>query len=266
MGDVDMTKAWFLTVVVLAAGVALWLVANDRRVVAAGNAPVLVELFTSEGCSSCPPADRLLQDLDKSQPVPGAELIVLSEHVDYWNNIGWKDPYSSSFLTPRPNAYCDHFKLNSVYTPQMVVDGSAEFVGNDSGRAKKECQQASAGQKVAVTITGIVVDGGALRAHIETGALPPAAPRNAEVYAVVALNHAESQVSPGENSGRRLSHVAVVQSLTKLGAFDNGKGFAQDVTLKLNSKTKTNDLRVIAFVQEPGPGKVLGAALEKVQK
>jgi hypothetical protein len=261
-----MNKASFLAIAIVSVAATAWLYASRSQDAAAENSPVLVELFTSEGCSSCPPADRLLQDLDKSQPVPGAELIVLSEHVDYWNNIGWKDPYSSQFFTQRQNAYSDHFNLNSVYTPQMVVDGSAEFVGNDSGRAKKECQQASAGQKVPVRITGIGLDGGSLRAHIETDALPQTASRNADVYAVVALNHAESQVAAGENSGRRLTHVAVVQSFTKLGALDKSKGFAQDVHLKLEPKVDTNNLRVIAFVQETGPGKVLGAALEKVQK
>ena len=141
------------------------------------------------------------------------------------------------FFTQRQNAYSDHFNLNSVYTPQMVVDGSAEFVGNDSGRAKKECQQASAGQKLPVRITGIGFDGGALRAHIEADALPESAPKNADVYAVIALNHAESQVSAGENSGRRLTHVGVVKALTKLGALDKSKGFAQDVHSQTRSQS-----------------------------
>jgi hypothetical protein len=231
------------------------------------SSPVVVELFTSEGCSSCPPADALLQQLDRSQPVAGAQLIVLSEHVDYWNHIGWTDPYSSRFFSDRQSVYSERFGLGSVYTPQMVIDGTTEFVGNDSRLASQAAQKALALQKVSVRISGISLDSpNTLRAHVEADALPETSKaRKAEVYFVVALNHAESQVLRGENGGRRLTHAGVVQSLTKVGSLEVGKNFSQDVRVKLDSRTDLTNLRVIAFVQQAGQRQVLGAALEKVK-
>jgi len=228
--------------------------------------PVLVELFTSEGCSSCPPADRLLQDLDGQQPVPGASLIVLSEHVDYWNHDGWKDPFSSSLLTDRQNSYVAHFGLGSAYTPQMVVDGATEFVGNSRKSARASIERALTVNKTEVRLSSISVDGTTLRAHVDAAVLPAHGPSHAEVFVVVALNHAESQVLAGENGGHRLTHVGVVRSLTKIGSVDTKKSFDADVRLALNPSDNPANLRVIAFVQASGPGKVLGAAVQPVSR
>jgi hypothetical protein len=222
--------------------------------------PVLVELFTSEGCSSCPPADKFLQTLD-GQPIPGADLIVLSEHVDYWNHIGWKDPYSASFYSQRQSAYAKRFGLDSVYTPQIVVDGTSEFVGSNSGQADKAFRRALGIPKIPVHLSSISADtSNTLRAHLETGTLDSSfGAQEADVYVAVALNRAESQVSAGENSGHRLAHVAVVKSLTKIGALKQGQVLTQDVQLKLELGSDPRSLRLIAFVQEPRQGRVLGA-------
>jgi hypothetical protein len=260
-----------LTVIVFttaAAFLAAFLFAENSapRSVANANSltPVVVELFTSEGCSSCPPADLLLQKLDK-QPIPGAQLIVLSEHVDYWNHIGWTDPFSSAAYSERQNTYGNRLRLESVYTPQMVVDGSDEFVGNDSHEATKAFEKAAANTKVPVRISGATIEGNIVKAHLETDALP-AQSKKADLVFVVALNHAESQVARGENSGQHLTHVAVVRALVKAGSLSKGQSFSQDVSAKIESGVDPSQLRVIAFLQESGQGRILGASVTQLSK
>ena len=227
----------------------------------AGRIPVVVELFTSEGCSSCPPADAFLQKLDR-QPLAGAELIVLSEHVDYWNHIGWKDPYSARFYSDRQSTYAKRFDLDGPYTPQMVVDGSSEFVGSDPELARKAFSKALAGQKIPVRLSAISVGAGnTLQAHVDVGAVPS----DAEVVVAVALNHAESQVLHGENGGRTLTHTAVVRAMVKIGTAARGQAFARDAQIKLEPGLSRENLRVIAFAQEVRQGKVLGAAVAPVE-
>ncbi len=115
--------------------------------------PVLVELFTSEGCSSCPPADELLANLAKSQPVAGALVIPLSEHVDYWNHLGWSDPYSSRLFSERQSAYAAAFRNSGVYTPQAVVDGGVELVGSDQSKMQSAIASAAREPKLHVVVT-----------------------------------------------------------------------------------------------------------------
>ncbi|HTW57850.1 MAG TPA: DUF1223 domain-containing protein [Terriglobales bacterium] len=227
--------------------------------------PVVVELFTSEGCSSCPPADAFLEKLDAGQPLPGAKLIVLSEHVDYWDHDGWKDPNSSALLTERQDSYERALGESTPYTPQLIVDGTSEMHLGDAQQVETTLRKAATTPKVAVRITDVKIDGGAdagiVRAHVDTDV--NSGPRNADVYAVVALNRVESQVLRGENGGRHLTHVAVVQQLTKIGKLAKGKAFSQDIQLKLKPGTDPANIRLVVFVQEPGPGRVLGAGMRK---
>jgi len=245
---------------------AAWLgMPGAQKVILTGGAhpaPVLVELFTSEGCSDCPPADALLAELD-AQSVPGAQAIVLSEHVDYWNYIGWTDPYSSHSYSERQSAYDNHFGLSTVYTPQMVVDGTQEFVGSDVSRARAALEKAEAGVKIPVRISHLRFENRtALRATVEAGPLPESSPK-AGVFVVVALNRAESAVARGENAGRHLTHVAVVRNLLKVSDLNPGATFSKEVSVKVENGVDPGNVRLIAFVQEPGPGRVLGAAVEK---
>jgi hypothetical protein len=245
--------------VVAAAGLLITLMSSRSAGDTATEKPVLVELFTSEGCSSCPPADALLRTLDSTQPVPGVQLIVLEEHVDYWDDQGWKDTYSSHVFTVRQQIYADRLHREGPYTPQMVVDGSLEFVGSDREKADQAFEKARALPKVTIKISSVKIENGNLRAHIETDALPS----QGEVFLALALEHAQSQVLHGENGGHRLEHVAVLRNLVGVEKAAKGTIFSKDVSVVLSAPGQP--YRVIAFVQEPKQGKILGAAVERFQ-
>jgi len=204
----------------------------------------------------------MLAKLDRLQPVAGAHVIVLEEHVDYWNHDGWMDKYSSSALTARQTEYVARFKLNDDYTPQMVVDGATQFNGSDAKAAVKAIEEARGKPKVGVRLSAFSVDGKLARVHVEADELTAAAgARKADVYVVVALDKAESQVLRGENKGRDLKHVAVALAVNKVGTVNQGEAFRREVTVKLPSSVEAGNLRVIAFVQKGDSGEVIGSAL-----
>lgn len=223
--------------------------------------PVLAELFTSEGCSSCPPADALLETLDRTQPFTGAKLVVLSEHVDYWNGLGWEDPFSSRQFTERQSTYARRFGLDGAYTPQLVINGQFQMVGSDSRAAAGAVAKAAAGEKAEVRIVSVKRDGAT--AEITVAATPLPKSHRADLWIALAGDRYSSNVRHGENGGRTLNHVSVVHVLRNTGNIPAAGG-SHTVALALRPEW-TKSLRVIAFLQEPVQGRVLGAAMAMVK-
>jgi hypothetical protein len=227
--------------------------------------PVLLELFTSEGCSSCPPADRLLALLDQKQPVPGADLIVLSEHVDYWDRLGWKDPFSSSLFTARQQEYSYRLHGEGVYTPQLVVDGRFGFVGSDGHKAASAIQEAMREPKIPIAMSNVTRDGNQVTVHIEVPAADSGLKSGRGVlYIAVADNRAESQVASGENAGRSLAHVGVARVLKQLATIDLGAATTRNVMLAIQPGAEANGSRLVAFIQDTKTGRVLAVTAQKL--
>jgi hypothetical protein len=217
---------------------------------------VVVELFTSEGCSSCPPADELLGHLRQDLSAKNIQVIPLGFHVDYWNSLGWKDRFSSAEFTQRQEQYTRALKVDGPYTPEMVVDGELEFVGNDASQAQRTIRQ-QAGQLETAQVK--IAPAGADQLIIQVKG--PAAPSggNALVMLAITEDNLSTQVGSGENGGRTLHHAAVVRELREIGMLHNG-AIETTVPLKLEKEWKRNDLRAVVFVQQGPSGKIEGAA------
>ncbi len=244
-------------------GVASSFAADGKEVPADANAPgaastpVLVELFTSEGCSSCPPADALLSRLGRTQPVHGADIIALEEHVDYWDSLGWKDPFSSQAATTRQNEYGQAFGGRQVYTPQMVVDGRTEFVGSSDTDALRAIRVAAKERKPAVQLSWEAGETLSIRVDPLGGATHAV---GQQLILVVAENMLHSDVKRGENSGRALEHNGVVRQLLQVGKIDAAPaGFSSRVAVHLDHEWNRANLRAVVFVQERDSRHVLAA-------
>jgi hypothetical protein len=227
---------------------------------AAVRTPVVLELFTSEGCSSCPPADQLLAELDRKQPAEGVDLIVLSEHVDYWNQQGWADPYSSELFSARQQKYATLLHSGDIYTPQAVVDGQTQAIGSRAAAVGAAIQKAARQPKIPITLAAARREE-KIEVHVQWAGMEKLGDEVA-VYLALAQNEAESQVRAGENSGRMLKHVAVVRKITVIGTLTASVPFSKDSSLSVNPKW--GGVRVIAFLQERTSGRIIGAAQQKL--
>src|SRR5262245_15836212 len=224
---------------------------------------VLVELFTAEGCSTCPPADKLLDAMIASQPASGVLIVGLGEHVDYWDRLGWKDRFSSAAFTRRQQLYADRFKSENVYTPQMVVDGQTAFVGSEVDAARRAIERASTTPHGVVRIeldTSVTA-----RVAISATAreLPPSDERSDVIVALVE-DGLRTDVKRGENKGRTLTHAAVVREMATAGeAAEDGAAVRADV--KIQPDWQRERLRAVAFVQERKSRRVLAVAAAPLQ-
>lgn len=221
--------------------------------------PVLVELFTSEGCSDCPPADALLAELDAKQPVVGAEAIVLSEHVTYWNHLGWRDPFSLDVATQRQENYVRQLGLDSAYTPQAVVDGVIQFVGSDGRAMLAAVTKAAAKPKMSLAIENARWDHGVVRFAVRGEKVS-----GMNIVAVVAANATHSEVARGENAGRTLHHTAVVRVLKEM---DGGVADGRPLSIGLSGPVSGADgeMRLVVFATESRDGRVIAAAEQRLR-
>ena len=219
---------------------------------ATAQTPVVIELFTSEGCSSCPPADALLVELGRKNPPAGTQLILLGEHVDYWNYIGWTDRFSSAAFSERQNDYAKQLHLATVYTPQMVIDGHLQLVGNGAAEVYRDISKAAADPKPAqVSLRWESPQ----KLHI---AVQTPAGERPKVLLAITEDGLSTAIGKGENSGRTLQHAAVVRQLREVGKVVNGQ-FEANVDIAAHPDWNPAKLKAVVLVQQP-TGKILGAA------
>jgi len=223
--------------------------------------PVLVELFTSEGCSSCPSADVVLARLDREQPVPNADIIVLSEHVDYWDSLGWKDRFSSPDFTQRQKDYQTLFSLSDVHTPQIIINGSVQLNGTDAEETQKAIEQAAVTNAVPLQFTGVQVHGDVITFTLLGDR--PATPGYVNVYAALVDPADTTKVLAGENKGRTLRHAGVVRKLVLVGSSWRTKALGKRPFMLQANLPGTpgilDGMRLVVFVQIKHIGPVQGA-------
>jgi hypothetical protein len=227
---------------------------SATRAALPGDIPVVVELFSSEGCSSCPPADAYLAELDRAQPVDGVSVIALEEHVDYWDELGWRDPFAQPVFGPRQRQYASTLSDHRVFTPEIVIDGRAISDG-DPDKAARDMQAARRGPRAHV-----LLERKGDRVSVVVSDMPTGTgDATAEVWFAVTERGLSTRVERGENAGRVLAHGPVVRVLRKLGPVTAG-AFRSDTPLGLDATWNPTALRAVAFVQRVGSREIVGAS------
>ncbi|MBB1642956.1 thioredoxin family protein [Sphingobacterium sp. UME9] len=207
----------------------------------------VVELFTSEGCWSCPPADELIAKLEKDNL--NKKLYIMAFHVDYWDHQGWKDRFSKSSFTERQKQYATWMNLSTLYTPQMVINGKQEMVGSETGKVISGIQSAMLKQHTETLALKVLKAEGK---NIQIAYVSSSSSKNSDILVALVQKHASSQVSAGENAGKALSHVQVVRELKSMGTK------AQD-SFSFKLPETGHAWEIIAFEQDKKSGEILAA-------
>jgi hypothetical protein len=231
------------------------------------HSTVLIELFTSEGCSSCPPADDVLSDLIRNQPIPNVTIVGFGEHVDYWDNLGWRDVFSAPAFTDRQSDYEKQvFRTGSIYTPQAIVDGRFQLVGSDSAGLRKTILNAAKAVKATVDLGVQTSSASDWLAQVKVNIPSELTAHALDVVAVVVERNLATKVQRGENGGRVLKHGAVARAFVSVGAIKAPeRTFSKNVTLHVDSGWKRSDLQVVALVQDRATKAIVGAAVGSPQ-
>jgi len=215
-----------------------------------GKGFAVLELFTSEGCSSCPPADKLLAKIQ--QETKGKAIYILAYHVDYWNRLGWKDTFSNADYSKRQKQYGNWLNAQ-IYTPQLVVNGKSEFVGSDEQAIRGAIASQLAVHPAATLDLHAVQQGDALKVHYQT----TNAVKDSYLLIAIIQKNAQSNVEHGENAGHTLSHVQIVRELKTEPLNESGSGSTEVV---LPKGFNTEGWEVIGLLQDPGNGEIAGVA------
>lgn len=215
-----------------------------------GTTPVVVELFTSQGCSSCPPADELIRTLSHDASLRG-KVIPLAFHVDYWNHLGWTDPFSSRAWSQRQMAYTEAMRLNSAYTPQAVVNGSTELVGSRRGALLSAIGDASRRTPVGRISVQATRDRNRIAANVHAEA-----PAGYDVMLVVFQNGVTTKIDAGENGGRMATDDAIVRRLQRVSG--------ETISVPIDSTWR--DVGVAVFLQDRQTLRIVNAAVWNDQR
>ncbi len=228
---------------------------------------VVAELFTSEGCSSCPPADAVLNRL-VNEPIDGVTVIGLGEHVDYWDRLGWRDAFSSPAFSNRQSEYDERvFHTGSIYTPQLVIDGRTQVIGSDVSAVRRAIAEASRFPKVPIEVDASLLRPGEpavdIRVQLQSGT---ALHEKGDVIVAVTENGLSTDVARGENRGRRLSHAAVVRSLASVGSVGvKQSAFHGTTTVPMREGWAVSQLKVVAVLQERTSRRIVGGGVTAVR-